>query len=142
MPVNVKTQIRYLAHDKLPAVEWRFDSLLTADFNDDRLEDYAISGRAADRFYIAVILSPLSQQSPMAMLDFGIGGAGQDDLCEGDSNLTLENLDYDPNENLGATLTGFKRSPKSHGIIIGGDMCDKIHVYWNHTENKLGWWRL
>ncbi|MGH7597921.1 MAG: hypothetical protein ACREOI_16350 [bacterium] len=135
-------QILQLVTFSLQKIEWNADSLLTADFNGDNVTDYAIFGQGEKRLYIAVVIGPFSKQSRVVTINFGFSGNNQDDLCAGDYKLALESLDYDPVEVLGQELPGFKRSQKSQGITVGGDMCDKIHLFWNHTRNELGWWRL
>ena len=73
---------------------------------------------------------------------FGVhGSAVQEAACSPNVRLTVESLDFDPSEELGA-LEGFVRSISCKGLNLGEADCDALHMYWNQKTNAPSWWRL
>ena len=80
-------------------------------------------------------------------LIFGLGNSGQQAaLCGTTAHLTIEEA---PKDNDDVFTYGTGAIPEGHisrdgcfDLRLSGGECDSIHVYWNHIENKIDWWRL
>jgi hypothetical protein len=63
-----------------------------------------------------------------------------DFTCRGHRELAIENLNYDPKDEIGAALAGFQRSRVCKGLNIADNHKDSFHVYWNHESREFNWW--
>lgn len=121
-------------------IKWNGKAIEALEFNCDGQEDYVIGGRAGNRFYIAVIVGPLSRMASPLTADFPVGTNEEDALCEKNPKLFVGSMDYDPAEMLGTAPEGFQQSATCNEIDLGGE-CVKYHLYWNATAEKINWWK-
>ena len=119
-------------------VHWDEQSVLSVDVDCDGRVDSAFVGRSDSAMYVGVVTNT---RIPAEVLRFGLhGNAVQDAVCSDKAKLTVESLDYDPTDAVGA-LAGFQRSRVCRGLNLGEEDCDSIHLYWNHESHHLDWWR-
>jgi hypothetical protein len=121
-------------------IKWNGRAVEALEFNCDGEEDYVIGGRAGNRFYIAVILGPLSRPSSPLTADFPIGTNEDGALCEKTPKVWVGSMDYNPAEMLGEMPAGFVQSATCNEVDLGGE-CVKYHIYWNVDESKIGFWK-
>jgi hypothetical protein len=55
--------------------------------------------------------------------------------------MTIESVDYDPEDEIGVAIQGFRRSKTCKGLNIADDHTDSIHIYWNHYFREFDLWR-
>jgi len=122
-----------------PGIRWEAHAT-RLDFDCDSAIDYAFLGRASRHIYVAVFLT---RTRKVTGLQFGISAGVQAAICAEPASLTAESLDFDPStsEEIGP-LEGFRRSASCKGLELSGGECDPIHLYWNHTQGRMSWWRL
>ena len=117
-------------------VSW--DSVaLRADFDGDGKTDYAHLGRAGGRIYVGIVFGGSHR---VEILDFAISGAEQRAICGEPATLVTESADYDPATDIGP-LPGFRRSKTAKGLRLSGGDCDPVHMYWDHDQKHMNWWR-
>ena len=124
-------------------IKWDTTSIVTADINFDKKQDYAILGYKDKLLCLMVIFGDLTIKSKFQTSFLGIGESSfQDHICGETAKLTLESLDTEPSQEIGYIPEGFKCSKTSKGLNISDDDCDSFHYYWNHKIDALSYWRL
>jgi hypothetical protein len=78
---------------------------------------------------------------PEQSVTFAIGAGSQDSLHSA-PKVSLESMDFDPNDNEVGALPGYQRTKICKGIVLDDGETDPIHVYWDHGARRLAWWRL
>ncbi|MBI2214702.1 MAG: hypothetical protein HYU52_13740 [Acidobacteria bacterium] len=121
-------------------IKWNGKAIEALEFNCDGQEDFVVSGRAGNRFYIAVITGPLSLGTAPLAVDFPIGTSDEDALCGKTPKIFIGSMDYNPADMLGENPEGFVQSATCNEIDIGGE-CVKYHLYWNAVAGKISWWK-
>jgi hypothetical protein len=58
------------------------------------------------------------------------------------AELTVEGLDYDPNQDIGYELEGFQRSKSCKGLNLADGLTDSAHIYWNLKAHRFDDWTL
>lgn len=125
-----------------PGIFWALDHAVRVDINDDGRQDYAVVGTESGRVVcLAVVLGPVTPQSPVHRLDFGIGSC-QPCVQQLPVYLTTESMDYDPRETTLDETSGFHRSRTASGVNISDGLTDSLHIFWNHNTRTIDWWRL
>lgn len=117
-----------------PSTEWRSGNVLEADFDQDGVRDFALTGMRADLFIVGIVHGPVTAGSRVWTLEFPLHG-GEDALCSTEARIAVEPLE----ENEGPTSKGPRRGL---GINLHDDLCDAFHIAWNPDEAKFEWWRL
>jgi hypothetical protein len=56
------------------------------------------------------------------------------------AEIKAENLDYDPQEDPGYVLPGFRRSKTCKGLNLADMKIDSAHIYWNHEVRQFDNW--
>jgi hypothetical protein len=120
------------------SVVWQRDAVVAADIDCDGNADTAVVGRKPGLIQVGLIRGT---PSTVEIIDFGVGAGSQRAVCSADAILTAESIDYDPDDDDVGALEGFQRSATCKGLNLGDDMCDSIHMYWNHAAGGLNWWR-
>ncbi|MGK2857676.1 MAG: hypothetical protein ACSLFQ_10770 [Thermoanaerobaculia bacterium] len=121
-------------------IKWNGKKVESLEFNCDGEEDYVIGGRAGNRYYIAIILGPLSRPSSPLTADFPVGTNEDGALCEKTPTVFVGSMDYDPAEMLGEAPEGFEQSATCNEVDLGGE-CVKYHIYWNAVAEKISFWK-
>lgn len=111
---------------------------LVGDIDCDGHVDTVSYSVTSESVHLEVRLKGESRRSKP--ITFSIGADSQSSLCAAPVKIALESQDFDPKEDLGS-LPGFRRSKVCKGIVLDDEQCDAIHVYWNHDEGSLAWWR-
>ena len=57
-----------------------------------------------------------------------------------DALLTLDPLDFEPEQVLGGPSHGFRRSTLCQGLLVNDKAGDPLHVYWNHESQRFAYW--
>jgi len=58
------------------------------------------------------------------------------------AELTVEDLDYDPKQDIGYELDGFHTSKSCKGLNLGDGFTDSAHIYWNRKAHRFEDWTL
>lgn len=126
-PVNVA------ASRFVPNVTWRTESVLTADFSCRGRKEQAILGSTVEEIVIAVFVNGTNERPKLLRYSATARDART-------AKLTLESLDYDPEEEAGGPLRGFQRSKTCKGLNLSDQKIDSAHIYWNHNANEFDDW--
>lgn len=122
-----------------PEIKWEKSSLITADFNGDKLKDSAALGyKNKDQVLIGILMGHLKNGKPQ-LLPFGIGAGIQEAICALPATLSAEPLECTAED---SPLPGCKQLAGAKGLFLSGGECDPIHLYWNHLTKQMDWWRL
>ena len=119
------------ANKYVPGVTWHSESLISGDFTCRGRMEQAILGITAQEIVVVVFINGL-QNKPEILRDKVHAPA--------DAELTIEGLDYDPREQVGVELEGFRRSKECKGLNIADNHVDSFHVYWNHKDSRFDSW--
>ena len=132
-----RQQVLNAANKFMPGITWQAKSVLVADFSCHGRSEPAILGTShsetASRYAVAAIfLDGLNKQPELFF----------DNVHEPDDvELKMESLDYDPKEEIGQTLQGFKRSRTCQGLNMADNHTDSLHIYWNEDLRDFDDWR-
>jgi hypothetical protein len=56
------------------------------------------------------------------------------------AELSIEDQDYNPKDEIGVDLPGFMPSKKCKGLNLSDGRIDSAHIYWNHEANRFDDW--
>jgi hypothetical protein len=121
---------------RAPSVVWD-TAAVRADVDGDGVVDDAYLGRARGRIFVGLVLGGAKN---VDVVDFAISASIQQAICSEPAMLTAEPTN-NPVETVGP-LKGFRPSARASGLRLAGGDCDSIHLYWDHDQNQLSWWRL
>ena len=122
-----------------PNVRWDRPSLVEADFNADGFTDFAMIGYEEEGLVLAInASSDKGRRYHSELLPFGVGASIQRAVCSLPATLSIHEQVCDPGEGL---LAGCRESKRSKSLSLGDGECVSIHLYWNHDEERMEWWR-
>ena len=123
-------------------LRWRHSQHL--DVNCDGSRDEVFTATTKERFYVGVVLGPVSNRSEHSIVAFQLTGDSQDSFCGEFESLTPEALATRKEliEMVGEEPEGYRYSENCHGLRMLAGECDSFHLYWNHVASELDWWRL
>jgi hypothetical protein len=119
----------------LPEVVWRPGSVVTGDFTCRGRREHAILGVTESEIVIAVFPNGLSAR-PL-FLRYSTRARNPKT-----AELTIEDLDYDPKQDIGYELRGFRRSKSCKGLNLADGLTDSAHIYWNRDSHRFEDWTL
>lgn len=125
----------------LSNIDWDNEPAFTMDLDCDGKEDKIYLGYIEEDFVVKAIVS--SQEQP-DQLQFGLSQPSrQDALCG--AKIELSAFESNPEmlqEIFGEVPEGYHSSGQCLELNVSDGECDSIHIFWNHKENKMNWWRL
>ena len=121
-----------------PLVTWETASV-HGDFDCDSVPGDARIGRYRGHLFVGLYFAGRKQ---VDILEFAVSAAVQQAICAEPATLTTESLDFDPSAAGVGPLPGFHRSVSCKGLRLAGGECDPVHIYWNHDQRQITWWRL
>jgi hypothetical protein len=121
-----------------PEIRWEKSSVLTADFNGDKIMDSAALGYKNDQVIIGISMGH-KKNVKVQLLPFTIGAGIQAAVCALPATLNTEPLECTAEDR---PLRGCKQLAAAKGLLLSGGECDPIHLYWNHLTKQMWWWRL
>jgi hypothetical protein len=122
-----------------PDIKWDRSTFVSGDFNDDGKQDYAMVGYKDDGIVLAIrATSAHGGRSQTQYLQYRIGINTQAAICEAPAKLQIKKQLCNP---MDKQLPECKESPTTNSLRLSGGECDAIHLYWNHKETRMEWWR-
>jgi hypothetical protein len=121
------------AAEYVPGVRWQPNSVVNEDLSCRGAKEQAILGANSTEIVIAVFLHGLNQRPEVLRYSAEIRDAAT-------AALTVEDQDYDPKDEVGADLPGFKRSQTCKGLNVSDGKIDSAHIYWNHDAQRFEDW--
>ena len=119
-------------------IKWDKSSLVTADFNGDKIKDSAALGYKDDQIVIGISMGHMRNGKPQ-LLPFSIEAGIQAAICALPATLGTEPLICTAED---SRLPGCKQLAGAKGLFLAGGECDSVHLYWNHRTKRMDWWRL
>jgi hypothetical protein len=113
-----------------PDVKWQRASVVAADFTCRGREEQAILGTSPSKIVIAVFLNGTTARPEILRYSAKVRHAAT-------AVLAVEDQDYDPKEEIGSDLPGFKRSRTCKGLNLSGGEIDSAHIFWNHEARRF-----
>lgn len=129
-PAGTRTAVDLL-RQREPDTDWDSKSLIHGDFDQDGIEDFALTGIKGDLVIVGIVKGPVSPSSRHSILKFSWGDGDQDSLCSSNAKIELEEIAEDD-----------PPSRKGLGINLHDEECDAFHIYWDPGQNDYDWWRL
>jgi hypothetical protein len=130
-----RAAIEKAAAGYVPGVAWLTRSVVTGDFTCRRRGEQAILGTNESEIVIAVFVNGIKARPEVLRYSAKARNAKT-------AELTIEDLDYDPKQDLGYELPGFRRSKSCKGLNLGDGLTDSAHIYWNHVSHRFEVWTL
>ncbi len=139
---QVATAVQVLSGSEPHGLTWRYSQHL--DINCDGALDEVFTAKDSARAYVAVVLGPISTASKHSIIALRFDGGSQDVLCGPIESLTPETLSTakELREMVGQEPVGYRYSRMCRGLSLRAGECDRFHLFWNHAEGTLDWWRL
>ena len=119
----------------VPGVKWQPRTVLTADFSCRGRKEQAILGVNASDIVIAVFLNGTNQRPEVLRYSAKVRNAAS-------AELTVEDQDYDPKDDIGGSLPGFQLSTTCKGLNLSDGRGDSAHIYWNRKDRRFDDWVL
>jgi hypothetical protein len=115
-------------------------TLITGDFDGDKLPDRAALGRIDKGFVVVIDRNTGPGTFKRQVLPFGINGSEQAATCGPIATLKSTPLScaFQTDE---VKLPGCIEAPGAIGLSVGGADCDPINLYWDHDRDLMAWWR-
>ena len=124
-----------------PDLDWPLRATHTSDVDGDGSLDFLLVGIANERFVVAVARS-LPEKLDISYLDFAISNAKQKAACGTPVGWGSFKRSDAPLVALGGYPAGYQDcSTCLEYILYDSSECDMIRVYWNHSNDRLDWWR-
>jgi hypothetical protein len=128
-----ESSIEAAAARYVPGASWRADSVVSGDFSCRGRMEQAILGADQTEIVVAVFLDGTNKRPQVLRYSAKV----RNPLS---TTLETEDLDYDPKEDLGYGLPGFRRSKTCRGIKLNDGRTDSPHIYWNHNSHRFEDW--
>jgi len=116
-----------------PGVNWRPGSVVLADFTCVGHKQQAILGINSTEIVIAIFINGPGSQPKVLRYSAKSRNPAH-------ATLTAEGLDYDPTEDPGYELPGFRRSKSCKGLNLSDGETDSAHIYWNYASRQFNDW--
>jgi hypothetical protein len=142
---DVSKAARMLRRALPHGVEWRYSQHL--DISGDGKPDEVFTSHDRIRFYVGVVLGPISPSSPVSIVSFAretSSLSSQDSFCGPFESLAPEALANREEliEMLTAAPPGYLHGTRAAGLRLVAGQCDDFHLFWNSSSKQLDWWRL
>jgi len=131
-PVS-ESSIATAAAKYLPGIQWRQNTVIRGDFSCQGQQQQAILGTTSSEIVIAVFLNGTNQPPEVLRYSAKARDASY-------AKLMIEDQDYDPKEDPGYALPGFRRSKTCKGLNLSDGLVDSAHIYWNHDARQFDDW--
>lgn len=139
---DIRVARAVLSRSTPAGLAWRFSQRL--DINCDGVRDLVFTATSSDKFYVGVVLGPITSASRQSTVSLMLGGHSQDSLCGPFSSLKPEPLSspQDLRDAIGEDPDGYRYSANCSGLRLLSGECDSFHMYWDHDHARLAWWRV
>ena len=127
------TPVEKAATKYIAGVAWQRPSVVSGNFSCHGRKEQAILGVSASEIVVAVFVNGLGSRPDLLRYS---GNARNPKTAE----LKIEDLDYDPKEEIGSELDGFRRSKSCKGLNLSDGETDSAHIYWNHKSQRFADW--
>jgi len=107
--------------------------VITADVTCRGKLEQAILGSSSSEIVVAVFLNGTSQRPEILRYSAQMRNVGT-------AELKVEDQNYDPKEEMGTDLAGFRRSRTCKGLNLSDGRVDSAHIYWNHEARRFDDW--
>lgn len=121
-------------------VMWKH--LRSFDVNCDGMKDEVFTAVGHARFYVGVVVGSGTVKARQSVVSFELSGDSQSSFCGKFESLTPEPLTPEIAETAGEVPDGYRAGKGCEGLKLVTGECDSFHLFWNHVDNRLDWWRL
>lgn len=135
--VGSDTLLMHLRHDR-SSVKWLAESTVVGDLNGDGKTDAAMLGLEANGVVVAVAMHGADGGVHVQYLTFAVGRGSQATICALPARLESQPLSCTEGD---GSLPGCRDEPPAVGLSLVDDECDSIHMYWDHDDGVVAWWR-
>lgn len=114
---------------------------LLVDINNDGVKERALVGVGPRTILVAVYLQ--DDVSKMDFVEFFVNKPNQQNsICGLSAYLQIASQKFSLSDNFDPEPQGYKHCPTCEGLrLIDEQDCDPFHIYWDHENNMLSWWR-
>ncbi|WP_251358704.1 hypothetical protein [Kangiella sp. TOML190] len=115
---------------------------LWLDINNDGEQERALVGFGTRTVLVAVLIEDEVEQ--VDFVEFFINKPSQQNaLCSAKGQLAIEAQDDSLVEQFGENPEGFKSCQNCQGLVLKdfAGTCSPFHIYWDHKNQMLSWWR-
>ncbi|HUI54152.1 MAG TPA: hypothetical protein VLY04_04225 [Bryobacteraceae bacterium] len=119
----------------VPGITWQARSVVSGNFTCRGRKEQAILGVSASEILVAVFVT--GTNAPPELLRYSAKARNPKT-----AELAVEDLDYDPKQDIGYEPDGFQRSKSCKGLNLGDGLTDSAHIYWNRKSHRFEDWTL
>ncbi len=114
---------------------------LMLDINNDGEQERALLGVSDKTIIISVFLQ--DDVTKMDFIELFVDKANQkNSICGTQATLTVESQKYPIRQKVSPTPRGYQYCPECQGLRVTDKKdCDPFHIYWDHSNQRLSWWR-
>lgn len=111
------------------------------DINNDGEQERALVGIGKRTIMVAVYLQ--EDVSKMDFVEFFIDKPNQQNsICGTKAKLEVEAQNFSLTDNFDPQPQGYKHCQNCQGLKLIDEVgCDPFHIYWDHENKMLSWWR-
>ena len=135
LPAQSPAAIEKAAAKFVPGVTWQIHSIVSGNFTCRGRKEEAILGVSTSEIVLAVFINGLT--SPPEVLRYS--AKARDPKS---AELTIEDMDYDPKQDIGYEPDGFQPSKSCKGLNLADGLTDSAHIYWNRKMHRFDDWTL
>lgn len=127
------TVIKNAAHKYFPMATWQERSIIGGDFTCSGKKEWAVLGTTPSEILVAVFVNGPSVKPEILHYSRSVRNGST-------AVLSAEDMDYDPQRDVGYALPGFQRSKTCKGLNLSDGEVDSAHIYWNRKARRFADW--
>lgn len=111
------------------------------DINNDGIKERALIGFGQRTVLVAVYIK--DDVNWVDYVEFFVDKPNQQNaICGSKAKLQIEPQKFSLAKNLDPKPEGYQHCPTCEGLrVIDEGDCDPFHIYWDHKNQMLSWWR-
>jgi len=135
LPAHAPAAVEKAAAKYDPGVTWQARSIVSGNFTCRGRKEQAILGTSPSHQIVVRHFRKRTHLAPPALLRYPARNPKT-------AELTVEDLDYNPRQDIGYDLEGFQPSKVCKGLNLSDGLTDSAHIYWNRKAHRFEDWTL
>ncbi|NVJ67855.1 MAG: hypothetical protein HWE16_15320 [Gammaproteobacteria bacterium] len=128
--------------ERWPKHDWSQNQpAIMVDINNDGKKERALIGFGNRTAIVSVFIK--ENVNHLDFVEFFIDKPNQQNsICGLKAQLQIETQKFSLANNLDPTPTGYKHCAECEGLrVVDEKDCEPFHIYWDHDNQMLSWWR-
>ncbi len=128
--------------ERWPRHDWSQNQpAIMVDINNDGIKERALIGIGERTILVSVYLK--DNVNHLDFVEIFVNKSNQQNsICGTRGKLAIESQKFSLANNLDPVPIGYKHCPECEGLRLTDEQdCDPFHIYWDHENQMLSWWR-